>query len=114
MKKILLALILALPMMAMAVEKPWKNGKLKISENSRFLQFENGTPFFWQGETGWLLPQRGDRAEAAYYLQRCAEAGYNMVQIQVVDGTPSYNIYGEMSLVDGWNFENIDRKGVYG
>ena len=33
MKKILLALILALPMMAMAVEKPWKNGKLKISEN---------------------------------------------------------------------------------
>ena len=114
MKKILLALILALPMMAMAVEKPWKNGKLKISENSRFLQFENGTPFFWQGETGWLLPQRCDRAEAAYYLQRCAEAGYNMVQIQVVDGTPSYNIYGEMSLVDGWNFENIDRKGVYG
>ena len=114
MKKLLLLLMLTLPTMMMAVEKPWKNGKLKISENSRFLQFENGTPFFWQGETGWLLPQRLDRAEAQYYLQRCAEAGYNMVQIQVVDGTPSYNIYGEMSLVDGWNFENIDKKGVYG
>ena len=30
--------MLTLPTMMMAVEKPWKNG--------RFLQFENGTPFF--------------------------------------------------------------------
>ncbi len=45
--------MLTLPTMMMAVEKPWKNGKLKISENSRFLQFENGTPFFWQDETRW-------------------------------------------------------------
>ena len=114
MRKILLMIMILLPSFVMAIEKPWDNGKLKISDNSRFLQFENGKPFFWLGETGWLLPQRLDRAEAQYYLQRCAEAGYNMVQIQVVDGTPSYNIYGEMSLVDGYNFENINRKGVYG
>ena len=36
-------------------KKPWDNGKLKVSENSRFLQHENGAPFFWLGETGWLL-----------------------------------------------------------
>lgn len=29
---------------------PWENGKLKVS-NGRFLQHENGTPFFWQGDT---------------------------------------------------------------
>lgn len=78
-------------------KKPWDNGKLKVSQNSRFLQHENGAPFFWLGETGWLLPERTDRAEAAYYLQRVREAGYNMVQIQVIDGVPAYNHYGQMS-----------------
>lgn len=95
-------------------KKPWDNGKLKVSENSRFLQHENGAPFFWLGETGWLLPERTDRAEAAYYLQRVREAGYNMVQIQVIDGVPAYNHYGQMSNIDGWNFQNINKKGVYG
>ena len=94
--------------------KPWENGKLKVSDNQRYLQFENGQPFFWQGETGWLLPERLDRAEAEWYLQRCREAGYNVVQIQVIDGVPAYNIYGQMSNIDGWNFKNINQKGVYG
>lgn len=94
--------------------KPWDNGKLTVSNNKRFLQHENGAPFFWLGETGWLLPERTDRAEAAYYLQRCREAGYNVVQVQVIDGVPAYNAYGQMSNIDGWNFEGIDRKGVYG
>lgn len=94
--------------------KPWDNGKLKISDNQRFIQHENGTPFFWLGETGWLLPERTDRAEAAYYLEKVREAGYNVVQVQVIDGVPSYNHYGQMSNTDGWDFSNIDKKGVYG
>ena len=43
---------------------PWENGKLVVSENGRFLQHENGTPFFWLGETGWLLPERLTKEEA--------------------------------------------------
>ena len=74
-------------------QKPWDNGRLKVSDNQRFLMHENGTPFFWQGETGWLLPERLDRAEAEWYLQRCREEGYNVVQIQVIDGVPAINIY---------------------
>ena len=26
---------------------PWQNGKLQVSDNGRYLQHENGTPFFW-------------------------------------------------------------------
>ena len=78
-------------------QKPWDNGRLKVSDNQRFLMHENGTPFFWQGETGWLLPERLDRAEAEWYLQRCREEGYNVVQIQVIDGVPAINIYGQPS-----------------
>ena len=91
-----------LTMVTIAVEaankqKPWDNGRLTVSDNQRFLIHENGTPFFWQGETGWLLPERLDRAEAEWYLQRCREEGYNVVQIQVIDGVPAINIYGQPS-----------------
>ena len=90
------------------------NWRLQVSDNHRYLQYADGKPFFWLGDTGWLLPERLDRAEAEYYLMKCRMAGYNVVQVQVMDGVPSYNIYGQPSLVDGWDFSGIDRKGVYG
>lgn len=93
---------------------PWENGKLKVDATHRYLQHENGKPFFWLGETGWLLPQRLDQAEAEYYLEQCKRKGYNVVQIQTMNGVPSMNVYGQQSLIDGFNFKNIDRKGVYG
>ena len=34
-----------------AKDKPWEHGKLQVSANQRFLQHEDGTPFFWLGET---------------------------------------------------------------
>ncbi|MDE7346377.1 MAG: DUF4038 domain-containing protein [Muribaculaceae bacterium] len=39
-----------------AAEKPWSHGALKVSDNGLYLQHEDGTPFFWLGDTGWLLP----------------------------------------------------------
>jgi len=74
--------------------KPWDNGKLKVSENQRFLQFENGTPFFWLGETAWLMPEHLNREEVLFYLKTCREAGYNMAQVQVLNDVPAFNIYG--------------------
>ena len=50
---------------------PWENGRLVVSEEGRYLKHENGTPFFWLGETGWLLPECLNREEAAYYLENC-------------------------------------------
>jgi len=94
--------------------KPWDGGRLMVSSNNRYLQTADGKPFFWLGDTGWLLPERLDRAEAEQYLIRAREAGYNVVQIQVIDGVPAYNIYGQASHIDGWNFNDINRKGVYG
>lgn len=93
---------------------PWNHGKLVVSEESRYLKHEDGTPFFWQGETGWLMPERLNRDEVAYYLEKCRIAGYNMVQVQVINGVPAMNVYGQYSMIDGFNFKDINRKGVYG
>ncbi len=96
------------------VYKPWENGKLIVSENHHYLEQANGTPFFWMGDTGWLMPERLNRDEVEYYLNRAHKAGYNVVQIQVLNQIPSMNIYGQYSMIDGYNFDNIERKGVYG
>lgn len=114
MKRIVYTIVCLLTAIAVQAAKPWDNGRLKVSDNGRFLQFENGRPFFWLGDTGWLLPERLDRDEANGYLSRCAKAGYNMVQVQVVNGVPAINAYGQMSMTDGFDFGGIDRKGVYG
>ncbi len=75
-------------------QKHWDNGRLKVSDNQRFLQFENGKPFFWLGETAWLMPERLNRDEVAFYFKCCNEAGYNLAQVQVLNDVPSYNAYG--------------------
>lgn len=96
------------------VEKPWKHGALQATSDGHYLQHKDGTPFFWLGDTGWLLPQRLDRYEAAYYLNGAREAGFNVVQVQTLNGIPAINCYGQMSNIDGFDFSGIDRKGVYG
>ena len=72
-------------------------GRLRVSDNQRFLQYSDGRPFFWMGETAWLMPQRLNRDEVNYYLQTCHEAGYNVVQMQVLNDVPSFNVYGTPS-----------------
>ena len=97
-----------------SVYKPWSHGQLKVSKENRYLMNADGTPFFWLGDTGWLLPEKLNRDEAAYYLEHCRQAGFNVVQVQTINGVPAMNFYGQYSMIDGFNFKNIDRKGVYG
>lgn len=72
------------------IYKPWSNGKLKVSANQRYLIHENGTPFFWLGNTAWLLPERLNRDEAEYFLAKERELGYNVEQIQVLNAIPTF------------------------
>ena len=68
---------------------------LKVSANNRFLQYADGTPFFWLGDTGWLLPQSLQRGETKGYLDTCAKNGFNVVQVQTICGVPCINAYGQ-------------------
>lgn len=90
---------------------------LKVSSNQRYLQYADGTPFFWLGDTGWLLPEKLDRDQADGYLNTCEKNGYNVVQVQTINAVPSVNVYGQLSNVNPkspWDFSTINREGVYG
>ncbi|MCH5326090.1 MAG: glycoside hydrolase family 140 protein [Duncaniella sp.] len=95
-------------------EKPWAHGALRVSDNGMYLCHTDGAPFFWLGDTGWLLPERLDRDEAAFYLHRLSEADYNVVQVQTINAVPAINAYGQLSHLNGWDFTAIDRPGEYG
>lgn len=98
----------------MNAQLPWENGKLEVSAEGRYLKHQNGQPFFWLGDTGWLMPQRLNREEVAFYLDNCSRAGFNVVQVQTLNGVPSMNVYGQYSMTDGFDFSHIDKEGVYG
>ncbi|MBQ1796207.1 MAG: glycoside hydrolase family 140 protein [Prevotella sp.] len=89
---LLLLFLLSVP--ACAGSESWQ---LCVSSNSRFLQYPDGKPFFWLGDTGWLLPQKLDREATKGYLSRCQQNGYNVVQVQVLNAVPSVNAYGALS-----------------
>ena len=46
--------------------------RLKVSDNKRFLVKEDGSPFFYLGDTAWELFHRLNREEADKYLDNRA------------------------------------------
>ena len=90
-------LLLMMPNSIEAGQHPWEHGRLEVSQNQRFLQHADGMPFFWLGETAWLMPERLNREEVSYYFDKARDAGYNMTQVQVLNDVPSMNIYGQPS-----------------
>ncbi len=54
---------------------------LKVSDNKRYLAFEDGKPFFWMGGTAWGMPEWLTREEVDLYLENRKEKGFNVIQI---------------------------------
>lgn len=73
---------------------------LQVSDNRRFLQYENGEPFFWLGDTAWLLFQKLSWEEANRYLQNRRDKGFNVIQAMVIHELPETNFYGDTAFVD--------------
>jgi hypothetical protein len=76
--------------------------ELRISENRRFFVTENGDPFFWLGDTGWLLFTKLNREDAEKYFENRRQKGFNVIQaILIQDVKKAVNIYGDSALIDG-------------
>ena len=104
----------ALSATAASTYKPWSHGRLTVTDNGRYIIHADGTPFFWLGNTAWLLPERLTREEAEYYLNKERELGYNVEQIQVLNGTPTFNIYGRQANDESFDCSRFSTSGQYG
>lgn len=75
--------------------------RIVVSANHRFLQYEDGSPFFWLGDTAWLLFQQLDRAETLRYLDDRERKGFDVVQVMLLHAPDMKNAYGAVALDHG-------------
>ena len=123
--------------MLLAQEKTWngpsvdlKHGKLKVSENKHFLVFEDGTPFYYLGDTGWELFHRLNKEETEKYLENRRAKGFTVVQavaLAELDGLNTPNAEGNKPLIDNdplkpnesyfahvdWVIKKAQEKGIF-
>ena len=84
-----------------------KNLKLQVSANGRYFVDQEGKPFFYLGDTCWLLFQRPNREEVDEYLKDRAAKGFTVIQAYVLRGLGKKHPDGNSSLLDATPF--IDR-----
>ena len=90
-------------------------GSLEVSNNGRFLVEDDGTPFFWLGDTNWRIYKLTEN-EVDDYLDDRKDKKFNVIQGPVLllsdESDQSTNAYGETNTDPGdpnedW-FEHID------
>jgi hypothetical protein len=108
----------------------FKNGKLKVSANKRYLEFENGTNFFYLADTGWELFHRLDKKDVEIYLENRRKKGFTVIQavaLAELDGLNTPNMEGNKPLFDNdptkpnekyfehvdWVIKKAEEKGIF-
>ena len=99
MKRIIsIVFLFIIVMTSVAQVKPLP--ELKVSSNGRYFTTQQGQPFFWLGDTGWLLFIKLTREEAVQYLEQRKQQGFNVIQVMVLhDVRKAVNVYGDSALL---------------
>lgn len=75
--------------------------ELVVSENHRYLQYKDGTPFLYLADTAWELFHKLTKEEADIYLQDRAAKGFTVIQavaLAELNGISTPNAYGHLPL----------------
>ncbi len=137
MKRILLLIVVFLLVSKISNAQQWqgksvdfKHGKLKVSENKRFLVFEDNTPFFYLADTGWELFHRLNKTDTEKYLENRRSKGFTVIQavaLAEMDGLNIPNAEGEKPLINNdptkpnekyfthvdWVIKKAEEKGIF-
>ncbi|MBR6558545.1 MAG: glycoside hydrolase family 140 protein [Clostridia bacterium] len=85
--------------------------KLQIHENGRFIQYEDGSPFFYLGDTAWDLVHRLTKEEKNQYMSVRASQGFNVIQCVALSDFP--NKHGRFALKEPKTSLDFDDDGAY-
>ena len=87
-------------LLAIALKAQTSLPLLKITPGNRYFQTADGKPFFWLGDTGWLLFTKCSREETLQYLDKRKQQGFNVVQVMVLHTLEAVNRNGDSALVN--------------
>ncbi len=74
---------------------------IKIADNKRSFCTGDNQPFFWMGDTGWLLFVKLKREEAIQYLEDRKKKGFNVIQVMLIHNIKlAVNAYGDSALLN--------------
>jgi len=82
---------------------PADHGRLRVTADHRYLEYADGTPFFYLGDTAWCLFSRASRADADRYLANRAAKGFTVIQAVALapeQGLTVPNANGDLPLID--------------
>ena len=101
MKRILLFLVCFIAINICSAQKV--TGALQGTPNGHYLQYDNGTPFFWLGDTAWELFHRLTLEEINKNFNNRHALGFNVIQAVILaelDGLRVPNKYGETPFIN--------------
>ena len=78
-----------------------KHGFVKISDNSRYFTYEDGTPFFWLGDTNWQAPNYIQTDACNYPGCKCGNQFKHEVDNRLAKGFNVYQTYFDSAQSDG-------------
>ena len=76
---------------------------IKVAANGRYLEYANGKPFFWMGDTGWQLLHKLSRKDVDLYLETRFQQGFNVIQLVIMpelNGLKTPNKIGEVPILN--------------
>ncbi|MBE0600383.1 MAG: DUF4038 domain-containing protein [Firmicutes bacterium] len=72
---------------------------LSIAKNGRYF-LRDGKPFFWLGDTAWLLFRKLSMEDTKVYLENRAKKGFTVIQATLVHTDSMQNQAGSLALLD--------------
>ncbi len=77
--------------------------KLHISQNKRYFENADKTPFIWLADTAWTIVQRLKWDDVDYYMGKRKAQGFTVLQIVALDPEkPGHEgVYGSLGLDNG-------------
>lgn len=78
-----------------------KHGFVKVSDNNRYFVHDDGTPFYWLGDTNWQAPNYVSITKCNYPGCKCGNQFIHEVNDRVEKGFTVYQTYFDSSESDG-------------
>lgn len=75
-----------------------KTPRLQVSPDKHYLQTDDSIPFFYLGDTGWMLPQKLDTLAVKQYLDNRQAKSFNVIQIMALHDVNDKDVYGNVAL----------------
>ena len=87
-----------------------RHGFIKVSDNGRYFTYDDGTPFYWLGDTNWQAPNYVSITRCNYPGCDCGNQFQHEVNDRLKKGFTVYQTYFDSSESDGGGQRSVTKE----